>query len=270
MRKALWANVKNNLVYYRRNRLLLVVGLLCVGVLLVSSFASIFWTTANNRFELARGLYTRVSMYTMLMVGLIGLIAVWSHRANKSVKLIFTRPCSPRVWLASHYVSAGLVFLLGMTIAVGSYLVSSLVWGIPIQTAVFASALNHFIETFLVFSYLMLLSNWMHPVAAVLFFVFISENTFYYLALLCRAGSEALPWKNAPPILPGLETAFQGLYYLLPTMAPFETELQQLSTSLRMPDNCAIHLLKGLVYLALFIFFSFSLTVYNVRRQCMN
>jgi hypothetical protein len=53
-------------------------------------------------------------------------------------------------------------------------------------------------------------------------------------------------------------------------MGPFDDKIKHLDTSLRLPDQYFGYLGGGLVYLALFLVFSFCLTVYSIRRRRMN
>jgi ABC-type transport system involved in multi-copper enzyme maturation permease subunit len=270
MNKILRANIHNNLIYYRRNKLLLIVSLLFIAVMLLNLIPSLFFTSHNIRFRLALQIYTGIVGFTGFIVAMIGLISVWAHRSNKSVKLVFTKPCSPETWLLSHYISAGLVLLTGMLVSVVLYLALSLIWNIPIQAGILAYSFNLCVSIVLTFCYLVLLSAWLHPIIAGLVYLAFSENMFYWLALLCKSGIDTLESALLKGMLTVLHWITYGLYYVLPAMKPFEEKMKHLGANLRVPENYGLYSIGQLVYTLLFIVFCFSLTIYSLRKRRMN
>lgn len=270
MIKLLAENIRLNLIFYRRNRLVTIVGVLFLLIMLLTAVPSIFFTSSNQRFQIVMQVYRGIVTFLIFMSGLLGLIAVWSHRSNKSVKLVFTRPCPPAIWLAGHYLSMLLVFCAGLVVALLLYGLLSLVWGIPLQVGILASALLSTVTALLVFSYMMLLSAWMHPLVAGFIGVVISEGMFYWLAILCESGLEHLKGVIGQLFLTLLHWIFHGLYYVLPTFLLFSESLRRVSSSLRLPDDWGWYLLGNIGYAALFVAFTFVLVCLRLRRSRMN
>lgn len=267
MNKTLWSNVRINILFYKRNRLLLVAGLLLFVVLLISIVPSFFFTSVTDRFDFSLSLYNSLSFFLFMTLALIGLITLWYHRSNKCIKLVFAKPCTPEEWLLSHYVSAGLVFTCGLAIAVALFLVSCLMWGIPIQQGILALALLNFSQAYFVFALLLLLTEWMHPIIAVVVSLVFSDSLFYSLAHIVRAAHEDAESTIYRAFLYLMQWLVEGLYYLIPSPTLLDSELTKLESSLRLVEGNLWHLGMRLAYLVVFVAFAFILTAHRVRNR---
>jgi len=266
MKRSLKANMLTNFRFYQRNRLLIVASLLFLAIMLLTMIPSVIFTSANERFHIVMQIYSMLSGFLAVVIGLIALLSISSHRMNKSITMVFTKPCPPEEWVFSQYLSAATLFLAGISIAVFLFVVLCLAWGIPIQGAVIASVLNNFAQTMMIFAYLFMLTTWMHPLVAGFFFLVISEDIFYWLALVCKAGAESVKsWVRY--LLVPLRFIFEWLYYLFPTMSPFNRELNRLDTGLRLGAGDGQYIVGVLVYAFFFISFCYLLTCYSLRKR---
>ena len=101
MNTTLRANIRTNLRFYARNRLLLILSLLFGGIMSLSLLPSLFFTSAGTRFHILLQIYSAFRTFLFIVVGMIALLSVWYHRSQKCVKLVFTKPCSPENWILS-------------------------------------------------------------------------------------------------------------------------------------------------------------------------
>ena len=262
-------NVHINFLFYRRNKLLVIVGILCFALMVLTMIPSMIFTSANERFQLASRLYQFLVMFLYLLVALIALISVWYHRSNRCLKLIFTKPYAPEQWVFSHYVSVVLLISVGLFTGVFLYGVLSLCWGLPLQVGVLGAVVYHFCGILLVYSYLLALSSWVHPVVATVLYLLFSEGLFHWLALLCRAGAEAIEAGLGHVTLVVLDKIFYAIYFVLPTSAPFGEALSRVSNSFRMGWGDLKYVAGTLVYFAIMVSLAYLLTVLSLRRRSL-
>lgn len=267
MTSSLWANVRVHLKFYRRNRLLLVAALLIGVIIGISMIPSLFFYSVTNRFRILMQIFSMSTFFLGVMLALIALISVWYHRSQKCVKLVFTRPCTPANWLLSHYLSALLVYLMAMGVVVLLIIVLFAVWGIPWQWGFLAAVYYDFVTTALLFSLLLMLSAYMHPVLAFIVWLLLQDGMYYYLSLFCRAGAEFLERDSLLILLAALRRLFEGLYFIAPMGSPFAEELSKLQSGFRLEDGGLKYLAGGTVYLALFGALMFAATCYALKRQ---
>lgn len=270
MDKILKANIKVNLQFYRRNKLLLLIGILFLGIVGMTMIPSILFSTSNERFFLIITIFKTVTWFMSMMLALIALMSVWYHRSNKCIKLVFTRPCSPEKWVLGHFLSAALVFAAGLLLALLFYVSASLIWGIPLQRAITVSIIVSFVHGMLIYSYLLLLSSLMHPIVAGFIALVFSEGVFYWLAMMCQASAESITNTALSFVLYTLKNIFGSIYYVLPTMSPFEDKLQKLSTGLRISRAEWKYIAGILIYFLIFSAFSYFVTVYSLRKKRIN
>lgn len=262
-------NIRVNLQFYRRNRLLLIVGLLFLAGMLLTMIPSLFFVTSNERFQLAMQVYGGMYAFLFVISGLIALISIWYHRSNRCLKMIFTKPYRPEAWVVSHYAAVTIVFWCGMILSAVLYTVLSLAWGIPPQAGVLADMVCKYATVLLVYSYLLALSSWVHPIVALVLLLVFSDSTFYWLTLLCRAGSNTIEQGFAHYLLVGMDKGFCAVYYVLPSVSPFGEQLSKLSTGFRLTAPMLKYVAGHLVYAALGTGLCYLLVVYSLRRRQM-
>jgi hypothetical protein len=230
MLQQLSANVRVNLKFYRRNRLLAGVAILFIAVSLLYAGGSILFSTSTGRFDLTRQLFDQLTSFAFIFVAAVGLVLVAVQVRGKAVKLIFTKPCSPETWLASAFLSA---ITLGAFLYAAIFIVMvalSMVWHFPFQTGFVFMSAELFFEAVVAMSYLTFLSMVMHPVIAIMIAVIFNETVFFSI----RTGLiAAIKNTGGNIVLPALEKLTYLLYMLTPMFSPYDQEIEGIKETLR-------------------------------------
>jgi hypothetical protein len=226
----LWLNVAVQLKFYRRNRLLLVIGLLFLLLFAVSVALSLTFGSTTGRFEIVRSVVSQLSGFSLAFLGGLALFSISSHLRNRSLKMVLTKPCPPEVWLGSVYLSAILIAVALYAAIAGLSTLLCLAWKIPVQTGFFFVAAQGLLGSLVVLFYLGFLSTLMHPVMAVLVALLLNESTFYGLRFALLT---AMRTTGGNLLLPVLEKATYLLYMVLPIFEPFAEKTEAVQSSLR-------------------------------------
>ncbi len=127
------ANVIANLAYYRRSRLLLAFLLVFLVITGLQSLPPLFAHSGVQTFNALQDIFSNLNGFLLLLAAGLGLFIISSHLRNRSLKMVFTKPCTPAVWLGSAWLSAVTVSFLLNGIVLGSALVLSLLWHVPVR-----------------------------------------------------------------------------------------------------------------------------------------
>ena len=259
--------VRVNLLFYRRNRLLLLAAIVLLFIFLVSVIPSLLFETSNQRFSLVSHVFQSLNEYLFLFAAALGLLAVSSHLRDRSIKMVVTKPLPPEMWLLSHFLSAALMFV---ALAAGAVALSAALlwgWGIPFQAGLLYLAGVTVASCLIVFSYLTFLSSVMHPAVAGLVALTLQEATFRALSELAASGGGVV----AGPIYKALLAAIQqGLYFVyavLPSYVPFPEAVARVQASYRVETGDLGTLLLCLVYSLVLSALLFLLAVAALRRR---
>jgi ABC-type transport system involved in multi-copper enzyme maturation permease subunit len=260
------ANMRTNFKFYKRNRLLLAISVLVVLVMVLSTLPSLFYLTKTRHLELIRMLLNQLSTYAMFISAAIGLLMVSHHMRNRSLKMVFTKPCLPEVWLLSGFISA---IIVALALYVLIFLISSIlffVWDVPYQWGVAYIVLNEFLKTVIILSYISFLGVIMHPVVVVLFLILFGESTFYFLKTLLASGIEKTQGLTAS-LLKLLKLASDGIYMIIPTTSPYVEMKSQVYGSLRFSDANWKYMLYTLCYAIAVTVLFYLLSTYFIKRK---
>lgn len=261
------ANVETNLVFYRRNRLLLAAALFIVLMMCLTSIPAIVFTSRTQHLDLIKIVLRQVTGFATLVTVGLGLMLVSQHIRDRSVKMVFTKPCLPEVWLLGSFVSAGLVALVLFS---GGLLVSSVlfaVWGIPFQTGVLFIVLNEFFQALSLMAFATFLSVVFHPVMALFILLVLREELFYWLKVMLTGGIKALGEGALAAMLKLVKLFVDALYMLWPTFSPYEGKMERLSNSLRGSDADWTYLLLAVLYSVVLTATFFFLTGYVLKKK---
>ncbi len=260
MYSKLMTNIGVNFKFYRRNRLLVAVSIFIILVLGLSTVPAMFFLTKTKHLEIISMIFHQLSSFATIITAGLGLLLISHHIRNRSIKMIFTKPCPPDIWLLSSLISASIVSLILYT---GTFLICSVlffVWDIPFQWGIIYITINDFLQAIIILSYITFLSVIFHPVLAVLFIFIFHEGTFYYLKILLMSGIKAAGEGSVSPLLKILKGFADIIYMILPTTNPFSEKTSQIYSSLRISDASWKYLLLTLLYTliisALFYLFS--------------
>ena len=224
------ANILANLAYYRRSRLLLAFMLVFLLLTGLMSLPPLFTHSGVQRFNALQEIFSDLCGFLLVFAAVLGLFIISSHLRNRSLKMVFTKPCPPALWLVSAFLSAVLVSLLLNCIVLGSMVGLSLVWHVPVRAGLIFVSADTFVASVGLTAYLMLLATLAHPAIAAIFVLIFNADMFYSAQFWAQASIRS---GNSSWTLRALERLFHYLYLLLPMVYPFSKKTEAVRTSLR-------------------------------------
>ncbi len=266
MTALLRANILTNLTFYRRNRLIIAAMIFIVLLMGLTAIPGLLFTSKTQHLELVKNVLHLMTSFATIVTAGLGLMLVSQHIRDRSVKMIFTKPCLPEVWLLSSFLSAGLV---AAVLFAGSLLIASLlflIWGIPFQAGIVYIILNGFFQAVSLMAFATFLSVALHPVLALFVLLVFQEGLFYYLKIFLAGGIKATGGTVAP-LLKLIKMLVDGLYMLWPTFSPFETKMTQLASTLRGSDADWTYLGLAIMYAVLLTALFYFLTDYVLKKK---
>ncbi len=261
------ANIETNLTFYRRNRILAAAGVFIVIVLGLSTLPSMFFISKSRHLDIVRTVFNQIASFSTIATAGLGLMLISQHIRDRSVKMVFTKPCLPEVWLLSSFLSAGLVAFVLFAGALFIASALSAIWGIPFLSGIAFIAANEFFQAIGLMAYATFLSVIFHPVIAVLFLLIFQEGMFYYLNVFLASGIKAAGASAVVPLLKLIKLFAGAAYMILPTFKPYSDKMTGVYSTLRGPDADWKYLLLSIAYsLALAALF-FFLTDYALKKK---
>src|SRR5208283_2717223 len=100
------------LTYFRRSRLLLAFILVFLLLASLSLLPAIYSNSRVASFDSLREIFTTFNTFLVYFGAGLGLFVMSSHLSNRSLKMVFTKPCPPPLWLASAFLASALVSLV--------------------------------------------------------------------------------------------------------------------------------------------------------------
>lgn len=264
MVELLKANILADFAYYRRSRLLL--AFLSVFLLLtgLSALPPLFTHSGFQSFNSLQQIYTTLNDYLLFFAGGLGLLIISSHLRSRNLKMVFTKPCSPMVWLASAFLAAVAVSLLLNGIVLASAVGLSFAWHLPVRGALLFISLDTFIASVGIIAYLMLLAMVAHPAIAVTFALIFNADLFYggltWAEAMIRSGNSSFG-------LRALERLFQGLYYVLPMVYAYGDKTKDIYSRLRVGHGDWRYILYSFGYVLAFSIFCYLVALFALQRK---
>ncbi len=264
MTELIRANVLANFAYYRRSRLLiafLLVFLLLTGL---ESLPALFSDSGVQAFNTLQGIFSTLNLYLLLFAGGLSLFLISSNLRSRSLKMVFTKPCTPSIWLVSTFLSAVAVSFLLNCAVLASMVVMSLFWHVPIRAGMVFISADTFIASVGIIAYMTLLASVMHPAIAVTFALIFNASTFYnfqfWTQSVIRAGNSSVGLRV-------LEKAFHYLYILLPMVHAFEKKTEGIYSSLRVMHGEWRYLLYAFGYVLVLSSFCYLAALSALQRK---
>lgn len=260
------SNMIVNFKFYLRNRLLLVIGLLFLGMTALSTIPAFFMSSSNQTFTILKTLFMQLNSFTMVFTAGMGLFIVSTHLKNRSIKMVLTKPCLPEVWLVSAFLSAmAISFALNIMILSFAF-IFSLSMGIPFQDGYIFISMDYLIKSIILLSYIMFLAMVFHPVMAVLVVSIFNEGTFYGLKTMLMAVSKS----NSGWYLVALEKVAGIMYMLMPITSPLASEKTgSIYSSLRVANPDWGNLVNAAVYTLAITWLFFLLSDRSLRNKTL-
>jgi len=264
MAELLRANVIAHFAYYRRSRLLiafLLVFLLLTGL---SSLPALFMNSGVQTFNSLQQIFSVLNTFLLFFSGGLGLFIMSSHLRGRNLKMVFTKPCSPALWLASAFLAAVAVSLLLNCIVLVSAVILSLSWHLPVRAGLLFISVDTFVASVGIIAYLMLLTTLTHPAIAVTIALIFNAELFYggygWTQAVIRSGNSS--WG-----LRLLDRFFHYLYYILPIVYAFERKTEKIYTSLRVLHGEWKYLIYSLGYVVVLVVFCYCLALLALQRR---
>lgn len=264
MTELLKANIWADVTFYRRSKLLLAFMVVFLLLTALQSLPPLFMNSGVQSFNSLQQIISDLNFFLLVLAAGMGLLIISSHLRNRSLKMVFTKPCPPELWLLSAYLSAAAMSLFLNLVVLGSGVVLSLLWHLPVRMGlVFVSA-----ETFAVslglIAYLMLLATVMHPALAAIVAIIFNADLFYQFDVWTRA---AIRSGSSSFALRMVERVFHSLYILLPIVYPFDKQTENIHTSLRVMHSQWKYLLFFFGYALALSAFCYCVALYALQRK---
>jgi hypothetical protein len=264
MREQVWLHLGVDLKFFRRNRLLVAVAAVFLGMTALSLVGSIVFQSTTGHFETIRAVAGGLHGFTRILTPALGLFLISTHLRNRSLKMVVTKPASPEVWLAAGLLSA---LVVAAALHVATWLVSvglSLAWKVPVQAGFGFLALDSFLGATILLAYLSCLAVFLHPVVAVLVVLVLNEGTFYGLMFMLDAATRGL---GGNVFFKVLKEVFTAVYMLLPMSSPLAERSQEVMVSLRVSAGDWTTLLMRAGYALVVLVFFYLMSVIGLRRK---
>lgn len=264
MAELLKANILANFAYYRRSRLLLAFMLVFLVLTGLISLPPMFIDSGVQNFNSLHEIFSTLNGFLLFFAGGLGLFIISSHLRSRSLKMVFTKPCSPALWLVSAFLSAVAVSLLLHSVVLGGAAALSLGWHLPVRAGLIFVSLDTFIASVGIIAYLMLLTTLVHPAIAVTLALLFNADLFYefqrWAEVVIRSGDSSLA-------LRALEKFFHFLYLLLPMVYVFGKKTETIYGSLRVMHGDWKYLLYSFGYVVVLSAFCYCLALFALQKK---
>jgi hypothetical protein len=258
------ANVLADFTFYRRSRLLLAFAVVCLLLTGLSALPAIFSDSGVESFRTLQSIFSELNWMLLFLAGAVGLFVISAHLRSRCLKMVFTKPCPPSVWLGSAFLSAVLVSLFLNGVILGSTVILSLVWHVPVRAALLFISCENFIASIGIIAYLMLLATVLHPALAVTFILIFNAEIFYDFHVWTQGAIRA---GNSSLFLRVLEKVFHFLYLLLPMVNAYGKKMEDINSSLRVAHGEWKYLLYSFGYVLTLSAFCYFLALFALQRK---
>jgi hypothetical protein len=258
------ANVLADFAFYRRSRLLLAFTILCLLLTCLSVLPAIFSDSGVQSFRTLQGIFSELNGMLLFLAGAVGLFVISSHLRSRCLKMVFTKPCRPSVWLGSAFLSAVLVSLFLNSLILGGSVILSLIWHVPVRTALIFISTENFLASIGIIAYLILLATVLHPALAVTFILIFNAEMFYDFQVWAQGSIFA---GNSSPWLRVLEKIFHFFYLLLPMVHAYGKQTEDVNASLRVAHGEWKYLIYEFGYVLTLSAFCYFLALFALQRK---
>ena len=258
------ANFSAHLAFYRRSRLLLAFLLVFLLLTGLSTLPAIFMHSGVASFNTLQQIFSVLNVFLLFLAAGLGLFVISSHLRNRSLKMVFTKPCTPAVWLASAFLSAVFVsFLLNGVVFVSTVMLS-LFWHLPVRAGLVFLSLDTFVSSIGITAYLMLLATLVHPAIAAVIPLIFNADLFYagqtWAQAVIRSGNSSMALK-------AIARVFHYLYLMTPMTYAFGKQTENIYSSLRVGSGEWKYLPFSLGYVAALSIFCYLLALFALKRK---
>src|SRR5262249_62249079 len=113
----------------------------------LSSLPALFMNSGVQTFNSLQQIFSVLNTFLLFFSGGLGLFIMSSHLRGRNLKMVFTKPCSPALWLASAFLAAVAVSLLLNCIVLVSAGIFFLSWHFPVRAGVLFILVGTFVAS---------------------------------------------------------------------------------------------------------------------------
>jgi ABC-type transport system involved in multi-copper enzyme maturation permease subunit len=264
MSELLRANLKVHLIYYRRSRLVTGFALVFLLLVLLFSLPAVFSSSVVETFGALQSIFTMLNDLLIAFSAGLGLFIISSHLRDRNLKMVFTKPCPPPVWLASAFLSAVVASLiLNVAILVGALAVS-LIWHAKVEPGLVYLSLVTFAASVGMIAYMMFLATILHPVIAAVFALLFNPDLFYNIQIWTQVMING-GMKNWA--LQALTRLFHFIYLALPMIHAYPKQTDAVSGALRVGHGQWPTAFYSLGYALALSALSYCLSLFFLQRK---
>lgn len=258
------ANIQADFAFFRRSRLLLAFALAFLLLTGLSLLPTLFSNSGFERFNILKQVFETLNVFVLILSGGLGLFIVSSHLRDRSLKMVFTKPCSPGAWLISAFVSAGLVSFLLTAAVLAIALLFSAIWHVPVQAGLVFLSLNIYVTSLIVIAYTLLLGTLVHPALAVTLILIFNSGVFFSMQEWAQATIRS---GNGSTWLRVLEKVFYVLYLIVPMYGPYDDKTRTVASTFRASAGDWKYLAYSLGYALVFSAFCYFLALLALYKK---
>lgn len=267
MSAGLWPNVRTNLAYYRRSRLVLICWVVLAFFLLQFVLMAVFVGANGGKLQAVAHLLSGFSGFAVLFTGILALAGIATQLHNRSYELVVSRPCLPDTWILSHFAAAALVGAVLQVLILLAGILLMLAFGIPLQWGILYVALHHFCEGLIFLSFAGLLAVLFHPALAVILALLLSPQIIGGFLELVLGGLRVAHQVWLRIALHAVQAVLTLVYYVLPVFSPHPLRSQHINVSLSFAPGDLGILGIDLVYSLAVVALCFGLASLALRRR---
>lgn len=261
----LLANVDTNLKFFRRNKILLGATLLYLAITGLSLIPGFIFGSLSKHFEILKHLNDSLASTVTVFTALMGLLYLASHFRNRNVKMVFTKPCSPEIWLAALVIAAAAVSLaLNLLVVVISAALFA-IWGIPFQSGLIFVTIANYLSGLVIFAFVVFLATSMPPVLAVIVALVANESSFYFLRTIVAAGLR----EGGGVALTMLDKVLYVVYMVVPSYSLFEHRNEGVFQTWRVQAHDWLPLLYTTLYTCAIVTLFYLLALVVLKRKSL-
>jgi ABC-type transport system involved in multi-copper enzyme maturation permease subunit len=264
MGELLYANTLTHLRYFRRSRLLVAFGLVFLLLASLESLPAVFSNSKVASFDSLKEIFLTFNEFLIFFAAGFGLMVMSSHLRNRSLKMVFTKPCPPPLWLGSALLACALVLLLLTGLVLVAALALSFWWHIPVRAGLVFISIDTFLAGVGMAAYFIFLTTLIHPAIAVALALVFNATLFYWLRMYFHAAYQV---SHGSATLKFFEHLFHGLYLMAPMVHAFGTRTGIIYSSFRVPAHHWIYLVYSLGYILALATLCYLLALFFLQRK---
>jgi|HubBroStandDraft_6_1064221.scaffolds.fasta_scaffold11170_3 hypothetical protein len=258
------ANMAADFKFFRRSRLILAFVIVFVIITALSILPTLFGSSSFESFSTMQQIFAELRIFLLILCGGLGLFLVSFHLRDRSLKMVFTKPCSPANWLAGAMLSAAAVSFLLNALIFAVMVVLSYAWHLSVRPGLFFLAFESFVMSLVVISFMAMLASLIHPAVAVTVAIIFNGDLFYSFQ---QWAMESIAAGNKSLSMRVIEHIFHALYMFLPMYAPYSRHTDTVESTYRVELGQWKYLAFSLGYTLVFALFAYLIALLSLRRK---